>query len=104
MKNAVRTSGNPKKKENEQFLCPTHATNLTQKWSKIEKIAFFWNFFFEPIAVFNHKRLQNKNFDSKPKNSKTLNILEHFWYPGHFRSSKTKKIRGGSGGGGTKMK
>jgi hypothetical protein len=41
MKNAVRTSGNPKKKENEQFLCPTHATNLTQKWSKIEKIAFF---------------------------------------------------------------
>ena len=31
---------------------------------------------------------------------KVWKILEHFSYPGHLRSSKTKKIRGVKGGGG----
>ena len=29
----------------------------------------------------------------EPKKSKRLNISEHFSYPGHFRTSKTKKIK-----------
>ena len=44
-----------------------------------------------------------KKIYSKQKNSKSLNILEQFWYPGHFHSSKTQKIRGGIGGGGYKI-
>ena len=91
--------GKSKKMQNEWLWCPEHTRILTQKWPKIEKLAFFGNFFFKIIAIFSPMRLQNENFYSKPKNSKTLNILEHFWYPGHLCSSKTKKIRGGSGGG-----
>ena len=56
------------------------------------KLHFFEIFFFSKTC-FEPQALVNENFQSKPKNSKSLNILEHFWYPGHFCSSKTKKIK-----------
>ena len=44
--------GESKKRENKQFWCPQHARNLTQKWSKIEKIVFFWKLFFQANSCF----------------------------------------------------
>ena len=55
-------------------------------------------FFFRLKVIFSPMCLQNKNFDLRPKNWKTLNILEHFWYLGHFHNPTrtyffmTKKI------------
>ena len=55
-------------------------------------------FFFRLKVIFSPMCLQNKTFDLRPKNWKTLNILEHFWYLGHFHNPTrtyffmTKKI------------
>ena len=66
---------------------------------KIVIFAIFFDFFFQAKSLNALSACKMQNFAMGPKNSKSLNILEHFWYPGHFCSSKTKKIRGGIGGG-----
>ena len=58
----------------------------------------FFDFFFQAKSLNAVSACKMQNFAMGPKNSKSLNILKHFWYHGHFCSSKTKKIRGGTGG------
>ena len=65
---------------------------------KIVNFAFFSNFFFQAKSLNVVSACKMQNVAMGPKNSKSLNILEHFSYPGHLRSSKTKKNRGGGGG------
>ena len=65
------SSEESKKSQNEWSWCSEHTRNLTQKWSKIEKIAFFWKIFFQVLAKIapKCKRLSKKIFFSKTSES-----------------------------------
>ena len=64
------------------------------KFGENRKFCVFFGISFSRKIFKCRWRLQNAKFDlGTKKNEKTSN-LEHFWYPGHLRSSKTKKLGG----------
>ena len=58
----------------------------------------FGKFFFQAKSLNAVSARKMQNLTLEPKKIKKAFNLEHFWYPGHLRSSKTKQIRQGSRG------
>ena len=81
------------------FLATLELAPRALQKSKFWGENIFSNFFFQAKSLNVVSACKMQNVAMGPKNSKSLNILEHFSYPGHLRSSKTKKNRGEWQGG-----
>ena len=69
------------------------------KFGENRKFCIFFGIFFSSKIFKCHDRARKMhNLTLGPKEMKKACNLEHFWYPGHLRSSKTKTIRGGCKG------